>query len=264
MKTARSLTRALAIALASALAIDLSSPLMAENGKSISRPPGISRPPKKAKDRPNEVRWGFDGFYTYIPPLFPQKRTLTDTGGRKLDVSINSKSATAIICTIAGGKVISIPLSTLSANDLQFLAYTDTYQEALLINKATKYPHAKTGGFDKSKRFPYPVIRFRLKSDGSYDYNGVMGSAQYKKNGTTVHLLDVLSSKPEILYVLEFDEADTVEAKMASDPKLAECIAEVKADLDPRSTGDNKRSLNKAIKKEGRVAIIREYAAPEK
>lgn len=51
----------------------------------------------------------------------PMARTLTSADGRKLDVTILSKSATAIQCRV-GDKEVAIPLDKLSADDQAFVA----------------------------------------------------------------------------------------------------------------------------------------------
>jgi tetratricopeptide (TPR) repeat protein len=93
--------------------------------------PAIHKAPKapKGSDAPQKL--------SPTKSQYPVRRILTDTNGRKLDVTITGKSSTAINCRIGNNKVVNIKLDTvvnikldtLSAPDLQFLADLDADPE---------------------------------------------------------------------------------------------------------------------------------------
>ncbi len=74
------------------------------------------------------------------------------------------------------------------------------------------------------RKMPYPVMAFTVESDGSYTCNFCTHDTEhFERIGTKLRVLatGTISSTPRIW---ELDYSDTIEAKMAADPKFAEGI----------------------------------------
>ena len=105
------------------------------------------------------------------------------------------------------------------------------------------------------RKMPYPVMAFTVESDGSYDCNFCTHDTErFERIGTKLRVLatGTISSAPHRIW--ELDDSDTIEAKMAADPKFAGGIkAYHKMLIATRGFGEN--WIDVIIAQKTRVAV---------
>lgn len=130
----------------------------------------------------------------------PVQRTLTDTGGRKIDVTITEKAATAIrVRRTSDGKDYDLPLAKLSADDQTFVASVESATPVTPVTLGTTpvdptAPHKLNYIPDPTS--PNGKIRILLVA-GTHDPSGNLAALQ--KAGFDVILMAPVKLRNSIL-----------------------------------------------------------------